>query len=212
MKYYSIFIFLCFCFKVNAQDTQHKISAALKTGPIFLNFVQNLTSPINTGKYNYWNLEFSIEENKFGIGFTTRYITEQRGFIKNPFFEPLVKTNRPIFSFTEGELVFRQQYFSGFTFFLNKRFFISKQNHRIDFGIGTQQRKGFLSYFIEYMGGGWEPVTRDIALDKYSIFTRLGYSYMISKHFSITTNIEYSRFKMKPSEFWDFNILAGVRF
>jgi hypothetical protein len=212
MKIYSLFVFVCFCFLAHAQDSQHRISVGFKTGLIFLNFDQYIATPINPGKYNHWNLECNIEENKLGIGLLARYITDKRGFVKNPFFKSLRPIDNKPFFFSVGDLVGGNQNYYDFSFLLTKRLFVINKKHRCDLGIGLQKRTGYLRYFVEYMGGGWEAATDDVQLDKHGLISRLGYTYLIDKHFSISTNVEYSRFKMQPAEFWDFNILGGVRF
>lgn len=212
-------MFIGFSFFTHAQDTSKtmKIAVQLNAGAIFLNFEQNDVAPINTGKYNHWNTELYIEENKLGIGLIIRHIGDIRsindglGYIRNPFFKPAVGNGKKWNQLVEGDFLGSYQDFYGFSFLLNKRLFMFNKKHRIDFGIGTQRRTGYLYYFAGYLSF-WEIYRDEVTLDKHGLLSRLGYTYLLSKHFSVSTNIEYSRFKMKPADFWDFNVLLGVRF
>ncbi len=210
MKKYLLFLLINCYFSINAQNKLHPFSVSFKVGPIFSSYESNSWLSTNLETKNRWNIELGVEENKFGFGINARYIT-QRGFIRNP-----LPQKKPIqivndrFNLQLGDRLGHLQYISKFSFFINKRAFVLNKKNKVDFAVGTQMRQGWTIYFNHNFG--WETWTDDIPIDKYGLLLRLGYTYMISKHFSITTNIEYSRFKMKPADFWDFNVLAGVRF
>lgn len=159
MKKYLFCMFIGFSFFTHAQDTSKvkKITMQVNVGALFLNFESNTYGTIQA-EYNTWNAEFYIEENKLGIGLLARYIPSRefifinlgKGYIKNPFFKPRVRTGKTIFTLQLGDLVEQYQDFSGFSFLLNKRLLFSKR-HRLDLGIGTQHRVGYLYYFAGYL-------------------------------------------------------------
>ena len=99
------------------------------------------------------------------------------------------------------------QNLSHFTFFANKRLLLINKN-RLDFGLGTQIRTG---NYWNYGGIQQDVIPEGEKLDKFGLFARFGYSYLINKHFSVSTNIEYARFQKRPNDLFFVNILAGIR-
>ncbi len=212
-KTYIFCFIMSLCLWAEAQNTGKLISASFKVGPIFLGRAADLDYSISNEQYNKWNIDLTIEENKFGFGLTARYISGNitRTAIPNPLFKPLLSFNRRTLKM--GDIVGRQQNFSNWSFLLNKRIFMTKNKHRFDVSIGTQLRQGSTEYFLEFNPFNfWEINTTGEFLDKYGFLSRVGYTYMLGKHISLTTNIEYSKFKKDPSDFFDFNVLVGVRF
>ncbi len=208
MKNYLLVLSLSLSFSANAQNIWQKMTVNFRAGAIFSSYENNNAryyNPYRLDTHNHWSLELGVEENKFGLGLTARYITYIRGFIENPIYR---KTSLPQ-NIKIGDLAGIGQDLSGFTFFANKRIILFGKKHRLDFGIGTQKREGASYYKREPC---WECFPDSKPLDKHSLFSRLGYSYLISKHFNISTNIEYSRFKKRPTDVVNINILAGVRF
>lgn len=207
-KTYILCVMMSLCRKAEAQNTGRLIAVSLKAGPIFLGRAADIGFSLSNEEYNKWNIELSIEENKWGIGLTARYITGNitRYAIPNPFFQPLRSINR----LQVGDIVRRSQNFSDYSFMINKKLAQIADKHRFDIAVGTQLRKGNVQYFQEIFG--WEIITMDEYLDKYGFISRLGYTYMISKHVSLSTNVEHTKFKKEPSDFFDFNVLVGVRF
>jgi hypothetical protein len=215
MKKTLPFLLLILCFTSNAQNIWQKMTVNFRAGVIFANYDESyaypkIYIPYSTDTYNHWNIELGVEENKYGFGLNARYITKIRGFIKNPIAQaPILLQN-----IQRGDLSSINQELTGFTFFASKRLFLLGKKHRLDVGLGTQKRKGDAYYFLERGGGGWEfyNVYDIVPIDKYGLFSRIGYTYLISKHFSISTNVEYSRFQKRPTDLFFVDILAGVRF
>lgn len=210
-KTYFILVIMSLCFFAEAQNTGKLMSVSVKVGPIFIGRAANVGANLSSDeKYIKWNVDFTIEENKFGFGLTARYITNNvtKNIIANPFFKPLIQINRQ--TLAVGDIVRRAENYSNWSFLLNKRILIFNNKHRIGLSVGTQLRSGGISYFQDFFG--WEIRVTDEYLDKYGLLSRLGYTYMLSKHLSLTTNVEYAKFKKDPSDFFDFNVLFGVRF
>ena len=210
-KTYILCVMMSLCLWAEAQKTGRLISASFKVGPIFISRPPDVDFGIHGEQYHKCNVELNIEENKFGIGLTARYIAnkiiENYG-IRNPFFQPPKQINRA--TLQVGDIVYRTQNLSNFSFMLNKRLLLVKNKHRIDFALGTQFRNGSVGYFQEFFG--WEILTDEEYLDKYGFMSRLGYTYMMSNHISLSTNVEYAKFRKEPSDFFDFNVLVGIRF
>ncbi len=210
MKNALPFLFFILSFTTNAQSLWQKMSIHFRAGAIFANYENNYVrsyyNPYRLDTHNHWNLELSIEDKKYGLGLTTRYITSIRGFIKNPIYGKAVSVQ----NIQIGELSSIGQDLSGFTFFINKRLLFLGNKHRIDFGLGTQKREGASYYFRG--AWCWECFPDSKPLDKQGVFSRLGYTYLINKHFSVSTNFEYTRFEKRPTDLFFVDILAGVRF
>lgn len=209
-KTYFICAIMSLCIFAEAQNTGRLISASVKVGPIFLGRVSDVDYSISNEQYNKWNIDLTIEENKFGFGLTARYITSNitRTAIPNPLVKPLLSFDRQ--TLEVGDIVRKVADYSNWSFLVNKRILIAKNRHRLDFCLGTQFRRGSIEYFQDIFG--WEIRTTGEYLDKYGFLSRFGYTYMLGKHISLTTNVEYAKFKKDPSEFFDFNVLVGVRF
>lgn len=208
-KNYILGILLSICLAANAQNTERMVTVSLKAGPIFTSFPSTLGFGTRDERYNEWNLELGVEEKKLGLGLIVRYIAAP-GFMPNPIFRPSPYPSFNRATVQVGDLIFRRQKFENFSFLCNKKILLHKNKHRFDGALGVQLREGGVSYFSHFYF--FELHTTGKYLDKYGLISRLGYTYLISKHFSVSTNIEYSRFKMKPADFWDFNVLLGVRF
>ncbi len=211
MKNTLPFLLLLLSFTTNAQNMWQKMTVSFRAGAIFPSYekfyIHYPASGYRLDTRNHWNMEFSIEDDKLGLGMTIRYIMFIPGFIKNPIYNSVTSHQ----NINVGELWGISQDLSGFTFFVNKELFLLGKKHRIDFGLGTQRRKGeqyfkHEPYYWERYFDGSQP------LDKHGLFSRLSYAYLINKHFSVSTNIEYARFKKRPTDLFFVNILAGIRF
>lgn len=209
-KYLLVLSLTCLCFSANAQNMWQKMTVSFRAGAIFSSYekfyIHHPSRGYRLDTRNHWNLELSVEDDKLGLGLTARYIMLIPGFIKNPIYGHATSAQ----NIKVGELWGISQNLSGFTFFANKRLFLLGKKHRIDFGLGTQSRKGE-QYFkhepcLDCFFKGSKP------LDKHGLFSRLGYSYLINKHFSVSTNVEYTRFQKRPTDLFFVDILAGVRF
>ncbi len=211
MKQCVLILLSCLCFSANGQGILKKMSVGFRAGAIFANYDNDYETKIARYRYdsrNHWHFEMSVEDKKFGIGINARIITEIRGFIKNPIAQTPIYIDRQ--NLQIGDLLSVGQNLAGFTFFVNKRILLLGEKHRFDFGVGTQKRIGQSSYYVGKCF--WECSSDTKPLDKHGLFTRLGYSYLINKHFSVSTNIEYARFQKRPTDLFFVNVLAGVRF
>lgn len=195
---------------VEAQNVEKKVSFSLKAGVMFTSFQpSNFGRRKNEERYNKWNIELGLENKRLGIGGAIRYMT-LLGLIPNPLYKAPKYPAFDINTVKTGDLIYIAQKYEDFSFLLNKRVGLIGNKHRFDYSLGIQLRSGTLYFFSHYFGPELHTTYQE--LDKYGIISRIGYTYLISKHFSVSTNVEYSRFKMKPADFWDFNVLAGFRF
>lgn len=123
MKNYLLVLSFSLSFSANAQNIWQKMTVSFRTGAIFSsyeNYNASYYDPYRLDTHNHWSLELGVEENKFGLGLTARYITYIRGFIENPIYR---KSSLPQ-NIKIGDLTGIGQDLSGFTFFANKRLFV----------------------------------------------------------------------------------------
>ena len=88
---YIFCVMTSLCLWAEAQNTGRLISVSLKVGPVFISRPPDIGTAFYNDRYNKCNVELNIEENKFGIGLTARYIAKkviENYGIRNPFFRP----------------------------------------------------------------------------------------------------------------------------